>query len=105
MKIFIGPGHGERDPGAVSGARQEKNERAQGGTGASGEMIRRGHTVGITRNGDTYPSLAERVSLANGFGRMHMYPCTGTQHPRRQRGWKFCTARSLIRLQQTTRSV
>lgn len=68
MKICIGPGHGGRDPGAASGARKEKTDALRMGLALRDEMIRRGHTVGVTRNGDTYPSLTERVLPANGFG-------------------------------------
>ena len=68
MKICIDAGHGGRDPGAVNGARQEKNDALRMALALRDVMQSRGHTVAMTRTGDTWPTYAERVSLANGFG-------------------------------------
>lgn len=66
MKICIDAGHGGKDSGGVGiGGRLEKNDVLEIALLLQSEMKKRGHEVLMTRTADTYPTLSERVKLAN----------------------------------------
>lgn len=69
MKICIDAGHGGKDSGAVGVTnRLEKHDTLRMALALRDEMVRRGHTVLMTRTGDVKPSYADRYGLANGAG-------------------------------------
>ncbi|MFJ8245160.1 N-acetylmuramoyl-L-alanine amidase [Peribacillus asahii] len=69
IKIFIDPGHGGKDPGAVGNGLIEKDltlkiaERVK-------ELLAAYENVEVkmSRTGDTYPSLSDRTNAANTWG-------------------------------------
>ncbi len=64
--IVIDPGHGGRDPGAIGlFGLEEKNITLSIGKYVAYFLRRDGYKVVMTRTGDTYPTLAGRVRLAN----------------------------------------
>jgi len=70
VKIFIDPGHGGRDPGAVANGLREKDL-----TLAIAKECNRvlneeyeGVQTKMSRTGDTYPSLSARTKAANDWG-------------------------------------
>jgi N-acetylmuramoyl-L-alanine amidase len=69
VKIFIDPGHGGSDPGAVGNGLQEKNVTFQIAT-----LIQRmlneyqGVSIQMSRTGDQTLSLAQRTAKANAWG-------------------------------------
>lgn len=66
MKLTIDAGHGGSDPGAVGvNHRYEKTDALKMALALRDEMTRRGHTVTMTRTGDTYPSIRDRWQKAN----------------------------------------
>src|SRR5690625_4484757 len=69
-KIFLDPGHGGNDPGAVANGLREKDLTLD-----IAKRIRKylndnysGHTIKMSRTGDTYPSLTKRANDANKWG-------------------------------------
>ena len=68
MKIFIDPGHGGTDPGAVSGNLCEKNMTLITAKQAEKFLKQNGQRVTLSRNIDTTLSLSERADLANRWG-------------------------------------
>lgn len=69
MKICIDAGHGGKDSGAVGvNGRLEKTDTLRMALELHAEMELRGHSVLLTRTGDTYPSLNERADMANEWG-------------------------------------
>lgn len=66
MKIFIDPGHGGRDPGAVGqGGLREKDVNLSVAKKVAKLMEEKGYEVILTRSEDAYVSLGERSKLAN----------------------------------------
>lgn len=66
MKICIDAGHGGTDSGAVGvNERMEKVDTLRMALALEKVMKNRGHSVLMTRTGDIYPSLDERVKKAN----------------------------------------
>ena len=63
--IGIDPGHGGRDPGARYGDSQEKVLSLDIALKLSSYLLAAGMEVILTRDGDSYISLRERVELAN----------------------------------------
>ncbi|HSV32466.1 MAG TPA: N-acetylmuramoyl-L-alanine amidase [Atribacteraceae bacterium] len=63
--VVIDPGHGGRDPGAVSGNILEKDVVLQISLKLRDELIKQGFQVLMTRYDDTYPTLVERTAFAN----------------------------------------
>lgn len=66
-KIVLDPGHGGTDPGAIGGVLKIKEKDVNL---AIARLVRRhlaeeGAEVVMTREGDSYPTLAERYTLAN----------------------------------------
>lgn len=68
MKIFIDPGHGGRDPGAVSGNLVEKHMNQVTAVAVGGYLLKHGHQIRFSRTGDTDVSLSQRARLANDWG-------------------------------------
>lgn len=66
VKIFIDPGHGGTDPGAVGNGLKEKELTLT--IAKKIENLLKNYTdvtVKLSRTGDTYPSLSERADMAN----------------------------------------
>ena len=68
-KIFIDPGHGGSDPGAVNTAQglQEKEIVLDIAKRLQTRLQALGATTQLSRTGDTYPSLAARAQASNTF--------------------------------------
>lgn len=66
VKIVVDAGHGGHDSGAIGrNGTMEKNLTLDIALRLQECLLKRGATVLMTRTGDTYPTLAERVNLAN----------------------------------------
>lgn len=63
--IILDPGHGGKDPGTVVGSNSEKAITLKVGTLVKQKLEAAGAKVYITRTGDTYPSLQDRVDFTN----------------------------------------
>lgn len=61
--IVLDPGHGGKDPGAVNGSYTEKAIVLKVGTLVKEKLEAAGATVKMTRKGDTFPTLQERVAF------------------------------------------
>ncbi|MGD6894606.1 N-acetylmuramoyl-L-alanine amidase [Bacillus infantis] len=62
--ITIDPGHGGKDPGAIGNGIYEKELNLSVGLKVQKLLEQKGIKVVMTRTGDTYPSLTERVNIA-----------------------------------------
>ena len=62
--IVLDAGHGGKDPGAVSNGAQEKTVALNVTKKLKALLEAKGATVYLTRSGDTYPELSERVTYA-----------------------------------------
>ena len=62
--IVLDPGHGGKDPGAVRSSAQEKQIVLKVADLVKQKLEKDGAVVKMTRAGDTYPSLTERVQYA-----------------------------------------
>lgn len=67
-KIFIDPGHGGTQPGAVYGGVEEEDIVLNIGLKLRTKLQGMGATVQMSRTGDTTVSLADRVTMSNNFG-------------------------------------
>jgi len=63
--IVLDPGHGGSDPGAVNGARQEKNDNLRLGLALRQRLQSPGNRVIMTRSADVFVPLAERSDISN----------------------------------------
>ncbi|WP_170287523.1 N-acetylmuramoyl-L-alanine amidase [Aquibacillus halophilus] len=63
--VFLDPGHGGRDPGAVAGGYNEKDLNLPVSKKVKSLLVARGYTVHMSRENDTYLSLYERAEMAN----------------------------------------
>lgn len=63
--IILDPGHGGKDPGAVNGSYQEKQIVFTVSNILKQKLENAGAKVYMTRVGDTYPSLQDRVKFAH----------------------------------------
>lgn len=61
--IMIDPGHGGSDPGAGSARGHEKLFNLQIAKKLKRSLLHAGYSVAMTREGDTFPSLAQRAAL------------------------------------------
>ncbi|WP_053075686.1 MULTISPECIES: N-acetylmuramoyl-L-alanine amidase [Lysinibacillus] len=61
--IILDPGHGGKDPGTVKGSASEKNITLKVSTQVKQLLENAGAKVYMTRTGDTYPSLQDRVDF------------------------------------------
>ena len=70
MKIFIDPGHGGADPGAVNTSLGLRESNINLDTALIlGPMLQaQGHTIRYSRTTDTAVSLSERARMANAWG-------------------------------------
>lgn len=67
-KIFIDPGHGAHDPGAVGKRSKEKDNVLKVGLRLKTLLEAAGHTVKMSRSTDVFIPLSERAKLANTWG-------------------------------------
>ncbi len=67
-KIFIDPGHGGHDPGAVGKNSKEKDNVLKVGLRLKALLESAGHTVKMSRSTDVYIGLSERAQMANNWG-------------------------------------
>lgn len=63
--IVLDPGHGGSDPGTMQNGLREKNINLAVARVAAEILRDRGVKVVMTRTGDTFPSLDDRVAIAN----------------------------------------
>ncbi|MGE7949224.1 N-acetylmuramoyl-L-alanine amidase [Lysinibacillus sp. NPDC093688] len=63
--IILDPGHGGKDPGTVLGSFSEKNITLKVSTLVKQKLENAGAKVYMTRTGDTYPTLQDRVDFTN----------------------------------------
>ncbi|MGE7771683.1 N-acetylmuramoyl-L-alanine amidase [Viridibacillus arvi] len=70
VKIFIDPGHGGSDPGAIGNGIQEKDITLKIGTKIRDILTAEYNNVSIlmSRTGDSFPSLTDRTNAANAWG-------------------------------------
>lgn len=66
--IFIDPGHGGADPGAVGNGLKEKDLTLDIATRAAARLRAHGFTVLMSRTSDVYVGLSERAAMANRAG-------------------------------------
>jgi N-acetylmuramoyl-L-alanine amidase len=64
--IYLDPGHGGNDPGAVLGDRYEKDDNLRMAIAVRDKLRERGHTVIMSRDpaGDANPALEDRIAGA-----------------------------------------
>jgi N-acetylmuramoyl-L-alanine amidase len=67
IKIFLDPGHGGRDPGAVAGGVHEADINLAVAKKAKALLVARGYKVYMSRTDNRYLSLLERSEMANGL--------------------------------------
>lgn len=71
--IILDPGHGGKDPGAVKESYTEKAIVLKVSNLVRQKLVAAGATVKMTRTGDTYPSLEDRVAYTkNNFGEIYV---------------------------------
>jgi len=63
--IYLDAGHGGTDAGAVSGSRYEKNDNLNMAKAVKALLVKQGQAVIMTREDDTFVSLAGRTQKAN----------------------------------------
>lgn len=69
MRIYINPGHGGTDSGAVGiGGRQEKNDALWYASAVADKLRTAGHEVNLERDGDYLISVKEIAAKANAWG-------------------------------------
>lgn len=67
-KVFIGVGHGGKDPGAVANGLQEKNLTLAIAKACRDELKRHGVSVAMNRENDASEDLSQRIKEANSYG-------------------------------------
>lgn len=67
-KIFIDPGHGGHDPGAVGKNSKGKDNVLKVGMRLKALLESAGHTVKMSRSTDVFVSLSDRAKIANNWG-------------------------------------
>src|SRR5690606_20927879 len=67
-KVFLDPGHGGSDPGAVANGLKEKNLTLAVAKECEKILKAAGVQVKMSRTRDTYPSLSARCQAANSWG-------------------------------------
>lgn len=67
-KIYIDPGHGNTDPGAVGKRSKEKDNVLKVGKRLATLLKNSGHTVKLSRSTDVFISLSGRTNDANKWG-------------------------------------
>ena len=66
-KIFIDPGHGGQDPGAIGANSKEAENVLKVALALEKKLIAQGYEVRLSRRTDTYLSLIQRTQLANAW--------------------------------------
>lgn len=67
-KIFIDPGHGGHDPGAIGAKSKEAENVLAVALALDIKLKAQGHEVKLSRRTDTYLTLTQRANLANAWG-------------------------------------
>ncbi|GKV69868.1 hypothetical protein NCCP2716_23660 [Sporosarcina sp. NCCP-2716] len=67
-KIFIDPGHGAHDPGAIGKKSKEKDNVLKVGLRLKTLLEAAGHIVKMSRSTDVFIPLSTRASMANSWG-------------------------------------
>lgn len=67
-KIFIDPGHGDNDPGAIGKRSKEKDNVLKVGLRLKALLENNGHTVKMSRSTDVFIELSDRARMANNWG-------------------------------------
>ena len=67
-KVFIDPGHGGSDPGALGFGYRESNINLQVAKKVESKLKAKGIDVKMSRNSDVFYSLSERAEMANNYG-------------------------------------
>lgn len=62
--IILDPGHGGPDPGSLNGTRYEKTDNLRMAKAVRDLLEKQGHTVLMTREGDTNPAHEARLAVA-----------------------------------------
>ncbi|GIN38441.1 N-acetylmuramoyl-L-alanine amidase [Heyndrickxia oleronia] len=70
FKLFLDPGHGGSDPGAVGNGIREKDITLKIATKIRDFLLNEYSNVSVlmSRTGDTYPTLSDRTNAANSWG-------------------------------------
>lgn len=68
IRVFIDPGHGGIDSGAVSGTRLEKDDNLKMSIAVGDRLVGNGFKVEYSRTDDRFVSLQDRTKMANDFG-------------------------------------
>ncbi len=66
-KIWLDPGHGGSDSGAVNGTRYEKYDALNLAMEVKRQLIEQGQEVIMTRESDVYLTLAQRTAIENNY--------------------------------------
>lgn len=66
-KVFLGIGHGGKDPGAVANGLKEKDMNLTIGLSVQEELARHGVSVLMSRTNDDTEDLADRIKECNAF--------------------------------------
>jgi N-acetylmuramoyl-L-alanine amidase len=66
LTVCVDAGHGGKDPGGIGHGVYEKNVALPVALMLEEMLLAEGATVVMTRNADTYPTLDDRVNIANG---------------------------------------
>lgn len=66
-KVFLGVGHGGKDPGAVGNGFHEADLNLAIAMACQGELVRHGVTVGMSRTTDADDTLVEEINECNAF--------------------------------------
>src|SRR5690625_1488142 len=67
-KIFLDPGHGGHDSGAVGSRSYEKNNVLKVALKLGDYLKKMGHTIKYSRSSDVYLTLTQRTNMANSWG-------------------------------------
>lgn len=67
-KVFLGVGHGGKDPGAIGNGFHEADLNLAIALACQAELVRHGVTVGMSRTKDENDDLVEEIREANAFG-------------------------------------
>lgn len=68
FKIFLDPGHGGHDPGAIGAKSKEAENVLKVALALEKKLKAQGHEVKLSRRTDTYLTLKQRADLANVWG-------------------------------------
>lgn len=68
LKIFLDPGHGGHDPGAIGAKSKEAENVLKVALALEKKVKAQGHEVKLSRRTDTYLTLTQRANLANAWG-------------------------------------